>query len=47
MNHLAKRADAQTPALRKDIRDQMHALLGSHDLPVVHQAARRVLPRIE
>lgn len=47
MDHLGKCSDSQTPALRKDIRDQMHALLGSQDLPVVHQAARRVLPAIE
>lgn len=41
--------DAQTGALplREEVREQMHALLNSREVPVIHQALRRILPKVE
>lgn len=47
LDRLTDRAEGAVIQLRRDIRDRMHALLDSGQPPVIHQAARRVLPRIE
>lgn len=41
------RAEAGSPQPRQQVREQMHALLNSHQPPVIHQAARRILPKVE
>lgn len=33
--------------LRRSAREQIHMLLDTHDVPVLHQAVQRILPKIE
>lgn len=47
LDRLAASAETAPVQLQRDIREQMHELLDSGQPPVIHQAARRVLPRIE
>lgn len=37
----------ETIRLRREIREHVQALLHSQDVPVLHQAARRILPKVE
>lgn len=47
LERLAERSKDDLTGLRGEIREQMHALLDSHELPVLHQAVRRILPKVE
>ena len=47
LDRLAERSETEVMKLRRDIRDHMHALLSSQAVPVLHQAARRILPKVE
>jgi hypothetical protein len=47
LDRLAERSPDAATGLRREIREQMHTLLNSQDVPVLHQAARRILPKIE
>lgn len=41
--------DSRSPGIRtcSEVREQMRALLNSQDVPVLHQAVRRILPKID
>ncbi len=47
LDRLSEHSEGLAVALRREVRDQMHALLDTRDEPVVHQAVRRILPKIE
>ena len=47
LEHLHDDSQGEVMALRQEVRENVHALLASHDVPVIHQAARRALPKIE
>lgn len=47
LDRLGDRTQDDPAGIRREIREQMHALLASQDVPVLHQAVRRILPKIE
>jgi hypothetical protein len=47
LDRLATSSKPPTDRLRQEVREQMHGLLDTHDVPVLHQAVRRILPKIE
>ncbi|MBN1489001.1 MAG: hypothetical protein JXA69_03710 [Phycisphaerae bacterium] len=44
---LRTRSDSPVADIRHEVRETIHALLSSPQPPVMHQAARRILPTIE
>jgi len=47
---LERWADSSDPGMievRREVQSEIHALLESHQPPVLHQAARRVLPKVD
>jgi hypothetical protein len=47
LKRLADSSGSAAMRIRHDVREQMHALLASHDVPLLHQAVRRILPNVE
>jgi hypothetical protein len=47
LDHLQDVREEPAVQLRRDARKQLHELLDVQDVPVLHQAVRRILPRIE
>lgn len=47
LERLAECTDPELDRLRRDIAKKVHLLLDAHEVPVVHQAARRILQKVE
>jgi hypothetical protein len=47
LDRLADCSEGPAIQLCRDVRDEMQALLKTHDVPVLHQAVRKILPKVE
>lgn len=47
LERIAESSDTPCVRIRREARERMHALLDAQDVPVLHQAVRRMLPNVE